>query len=190
MKWQRVSIIDGKKMCTKCELNLPLSEFHKRPCVGSILKLHSWCKKCSAITSKNRQKTEQCKVINRRRAKIYRNGKGRESCLNRRAALRARDKEACINMYSNGDACCAYCGIADMDVLCLDHIDDNGSQWRREKRHPNGSHLYMWLRQREYPCGFQVLCMNCNFRKMIFTKRDKSKRAKCGREIAQSAALG
>lgn len=82
--------------------------------------------------------------------------------INQKAAnRRAEEKEVVMNMYSNGDACCRWCGHADMDVLQLDHIDDNGAGNRK------GRDFYRWLIKHDYPSGFQVLCANCNTKKQI-----------------------
>lgn len=82
----------------------------------------------------------------------------------------SRLKEACINMYSNGDACCAWCPQADIDVLCLDHISNDGKQWRKSGVKA-GKHLYQWLIKNDYPKGLQVLCANCNMKKEILRAR-------------------
>lgn len=78
-------------------------------------------------------------------------------------------KESAINMYSNGTQMCAQpgCGQCDIDVLVIDHIHNDGNV-QRETRHPmGGSTLYRWLRQHDYPEGFQVLCCNCNLKKHL-----------------------
>lgn len=85
--------------------------------------------------------------------------------INKRTSDRLREeyKTSAINIYSNGDACCSWCRQADIDVLCLDHINNDGAKCpMREKA---GSGLYRWLRKYDYPDGFQVLCANCNMKK-------------------------
>lgn len=74
-------------------------------------------------------------------------------------------KEACINMYSNGDACCAWCPQADIDVLCLDHINDDGAEWAKRGIPRAGNEFYRWLMRNDYPSGLQVLCASCNMKK-------------------------
>ena len=170
-----VIIKDGKKRCTSCNQWLLLDSFGKNHNKRSICKFHSWCKKCFAI---------RCHKYSKKSSDKYRQSpKGILNALKDRAELRTRDKEACINMYSNGDACCKWCGIADLEVLCLDHINDDGAMLRKSNSHPTGSRLFQWLRQRDYPLGFQVLCRNCNFKKEFLRKRNK----RCGRLLAQSA---
>ncbi len=93
-------------------------------------------------------------------------------------AWRTSAKEQCINMYSNGDACCAHCQNADIDVLCLDHIENNGQAHRRSiTKHSggasSGSLFYARLRTLGYPPGLQVLCANCNLKKEILRRRTR-----------------
>ena len=82
-------------------------------------------------------------------------------------------KVSAINIYSNGDACCAICRIADMDVLCLDHIANDGKAHREliksEMKTLYGH--YHWCKKNDYPAGFQVLCFNCNMKKEIERRR-------------------
>lgn len=82
-------------------------------------------------------------------------------------------KEACINMYSNGDACCAWCPQADIDVLCLDHIENNGKAHRLAITGRCGtSDFYRKIQRMGYPPGLQVLCANCNLKKEMVRRRE------------------
>jgi len=63
--------------------------------------------------------------------------------------------------YSDDPPKCAYCGISDIDVLCLDHINGSGYQDNKLRK----SNLSYALRREGYPDGFQVLCANCNLKK-------------------------
>lgn len=58
---------------------------------------------------------------------------------------------------------CACCGETERTFLSIDHIDGNGRKMR--KVHGQTGQFYRWLRRCNYPAGFQVLCMNCNFGK-------------------------
>jgi len=73
-----------------------------------------------------------------------------------------------LSHYSNGIIKCARCGINDIDILCLDHINGNGENHRRKLgKQGNGLHIYWWLKNNNYPLGFQVLCLNCNWKKHL-----------------------
>jgi hypothetical protein len=81
------------------------------------------------------------------------------------------DKEAVVNMYTNGEATCRHCGHGDLDVLCIDHIANNGAQHRKAVGY--GSSFIRWLITHDYPAGFQVLCANCNLKKELLRRRTK-----------------
>ena len=55
---------------------------------------------------------------------------------------------------------CCKCGYDDIRALSIDHIDGGGAEHRRKLTHKN---FYNWLIKNNYPKGFQVLCMNCQF---------------------------
>lgn len=60
---------------------------------------------------------------------------------------------------------CVHCGIGDIEVLCIDHIDGNGAEHRR--RIKSGTPFYQWLVKNQYPEGYQILCWNCNHKKRL-----------------------
>lgn len=62
-----------------------------------------------------------------------------------------------FNAY--GGAKCQCCGETALDFLTIDHIKGGGRKHRKEI----GTDLVGWLRKNNYPEGFRVLCMNCNF---------------------------
>lgn len=85
-----------------------------------------------------------------------------------KSAKHERDKEAVINVLTNGEGTCRWCGQGDLDVLCLDHVNDNGAAHRRTIKTTNS---YQWIIKHGYPEGFQVLCFNCNMKKDMQRRR-------------------
>ena len=87
--------------------------------------------------------------------------------LSERSVNLAKQKERVQNHrlmglyhYSFGDMCCARCSKIDVRVLSFDHIQHCGSK----RREIIGSHhLSEWLYHHNFPEGFQVLCMKCQF---------------------------
>jgi len=57
---------------------------------------------------------------------------------------------------------CRRCGESRLDLLVLDHINDNGAEHRRETGTKGGWPFYQKMRQQGWPVGLQVLCHNCN----------------------------
>jgi hypothetical protein len=88
-----------------------------------------------------------------------------------RRDIRDRNKKAVIDFYSNGEGTCRWCGHSDLDVLCLDHINDDGQSYRRGGRRRGGSGFYSWIIAQGYPPGLQVLCANCNTKKEVVRRR-------------------
>jgi hypothetical protein len=66
------------------------------------------------------------------------------------------------------------CEIVDIDMLVLDHVDDNGAQERRGAPNSGKGHeLYRKLRNENYPPGYQTLCCNHNHKKELLRVRHK-----------------
>ena len=79
---------------------------------------------------------------------------------------RARLKLLALSHYSGGSPKCACCGDTNSDFLTIDHMKNDGKAHRKQIDN-NGSgggwRIYLWLRKHNYPEGFQILCLNCNF---------------------------
>ena len=68
--------------------------------------------------------------------------------------------------YGGNPPKCACCGETEYRFLSLDHINGHGKQHRDSlKKNGGGIFLYRWLLNQNFPEGFQILCMNCNFAK-------------------------
>jgi hypothetical protein len=69
---------------------------------------------------------------------------------------------------------CIKCGYSDIRALTIDHINGGGQRHREQL---SFNHFYSWLKSQNYPEGYQVLCMNCQFVKRVenneFRKRSK-----------------
>lgn len=65
---------------------------------------------------------------------------------------------------------CACCGERQLEFLSLDHINNDGSDQRRQLAVKHGYRLtgvtfWLLLRRQGYPKDLQVLCFNCNMAK-------------------------
>lgn len=60
-----------------------------------------------------------------------------------------------------GGYVCKCCGEKEKAFLTIDHVNNDGAKHRKEV----GTRLYHWLKNNEFPDGFQVLCMNCQWGK-------------------------
>lgn len=143
------------KTCSRCEETKAAAEFYWRKrdrCHVSV------CKSCVKAASK------QWRLDNLTpERKSEWNGYLRDR--------RARIKDAVFAAY--GGYKCACCPETTKQFLSIDHIENDGASFRREnfpkKSQANGAGhwTYAWLVKNNFPAGFQVLCMNCNFGKRM-----------------------
>lgn len=125
------------------------------------------CRECGIeLTDKNwyasfrKRHSHICKKCKYKYAKKWRQN-NRDKCnqLNRKSDQRRRDEV--IDAYGGK---CTCCGETRREYLTIDHINGDGRKQKREigLLSSDSRGLYRWLRQNNYPEGFQVLCFNCN----------------------------
>jgi hypothetical protein len=69
--------------------------------------------------------------------------------------------------FANYGEVCSFCATSDIDVLTLDHINDDGAKHRAKTNTRGGMNFYIYLRKNDFPNEppLQVLCMKCQYRK-------------------------
>ena len=112
-----------------------------------------------------RQKCHDYYTAHKDQYKIY-NDKNREQRKVRAKELGQERKVKVLSYYSGGKPRCARCGIEDIEVLCIDHINGGGNK-KRGAHLRGGANFYRFLQQQKLPQGYQVLCFNCNFKKSL-----------------------
>ena len=70
-----------------------------------------------------------------------------------------------LRHYGGDTPSCVYCGESNHRFLTIDHVAGDGAAHRRENDLKGGVVFYKWLEKNGHPDGFQVLCMNCNYKK-------------------------
>ena len=83
-----------------------------------------------------------------------------------REYMRVRKAKLKVQVFeAYGGAICACCGETHIEFLSIDHINGKGASHRREIANNNrgGSDFYKWLKDNQFPLGYRVLCINCNF---------------------------
>lgn len=72
-------------------------------------------------------------------------------------------KVECLDSYGG---CECSCGEKDLEVLTLDHVNDDGAEHRRETN-TRGNNFYHMLRKNGFPKEppLQVMCLNCQIHK-------------------------
>lgn len=91
--------------------------------------------------------------------------KNREKNLKRGRRYKEKERLKILKHYSGDPPRCACCGEKELAFLTIDHIKGGGN--KHKKRIGKGILFYRWLKRNNYPKGFQVLCMNCNWGKYI-----------------------
>lgn len=76
----------------------------------------------------------------------------------------AQARERVLFHYSDGKMCCSNCRYDDIKALTIDHLDNNEARHRKDRTWAN---IFIYLERNDYPNGYQVLCMNCNWIKHL-----------------------
>ena len=104
------------------------------------------------------------------RTRKYEHKHREEANVRKRKYTRKLKYDVLMHYSSTNPLSCSRCGIDDIDVLCLDHINGGGKRQLKELGLTSGTAWYQWIRTNNYPEGFQVLCANCNLKKSIREK--------------------
>lgn len=147
--------------------------------------------KTSTVTTPDMTPQEKRRIY-QQRYKATKAGKDKYRELNRawidqnrerynqaKSEYRFKLKQEAIRHYSGGSMKCAHCGFDRFDALCLDHIDDNGAEHRKElgcggRGLSAGTTMYERLKALGWLPGLQVLCANCNTIKAINLRRGRT----------------
>jgi 5-methylcytosine-specific restriction endonuclease McrA len=105
--------------------------------------------------------------------------RARERYHRRREQVAARFleiKAAVLTHYGKNETlqCCwRDCGVVDIDMLTLDHVNDDGATDRQSRGRTQGGgvHLYRALMTEGYPNGYQTLCANHQLKKELLRRR-------------------
>lgn len=161
------------KHCNKCHVEKPVSDFNKdsRSADG---KQHK-CRDCQRIMKREWQKENSGYAVEYVAA--YQKSHPEKSKQWKREIYQRRKHKISANhlslkleiMMAYGGCKCACCGETNHIFLTIDHMDGNGSKHRTEifgkSRSSGGALFYRWLKNNNFPSGFQVLCYNCNIGK-------------------------
>ncbi len=139
------------KVCKICGAEKPLTEYYPKP--GGWY--YGYCKTCAIAKNKARRSgPERVRVL----------------AAENRSAKEVRRKVRDKVFAAYGGYRCVCCGETQPKFLTLDHINNDGGEWRKQvlgKRTHAGYHTYRWLLRNGCPPGVQVLCMNCQHGKLV-----------------------
>lgn len=114
------------------------------------------------------------KGIEGMRKENYNDGTYKVTYREQKKEERIKMKLECLSIYStNNTPQCSYegCTIVDTDMLCIDHINNDGKAHRKTIGHSN---MYIWAVKTGFPSGYQTLCANHNLKKVIERKRNNT----------------
>ena len=161
------------RKCTKCGIEKELDKFE---CIAPTKGWHRReCKECTKARVKNYADQSKTAI---QQYKMQYHAKNKDKIVAKvnewvKNNPERRRKNALAYYYrlqhdaimQYGGYKCVWCGIDEPLALCLDHVENDGNKHRKELGFLGGHRLYKWLRDQNYPPGFQVLCMNCNHAK-------------------------
>lgn len=79
-----------------------------------------------------------------------------------------RNRITVLAHYSKGTMECKCCKENTLQFLSIDHVNGGGNKHRQAlKKTKTGTALYYWLIKQNFPDGYAVLCMNCNWGKRM-----------------------
>lgn len=126
------------------------------------------CRDCSNTKgrewrAKNREKANKYSMD-----RYFKNPKKSQGITNR-SRIKVR-----LDMIKEYGGECSCCGISDVDVLDLDHINNDGADDRKNGLY--GYNLYRHVKKIGFPKDrFQILCKNCNWKKELSRRRSERK---------------
>lgn len=123
------------------------------------------CRECWTAYMRNYNEKNRLRIRAMKREYHYKNRGNPDWVMSERK--RGREYWQALRhevLLAYGGAKCACCGEKEDKFLSIDHINNDGAQHRR-RIGGSGGRTWIWLRENNYPDGFQVLCMNCNMGK-------------------------
>lgn len=147
------------KICSKCRKAKPAKEFYLTSEVRRSLgwdSLQAECRWCTRARIKANADSQRPKL--RANQNVY------------AKAMRVTIRDVVFAAY--GGYVCVCCGETNKNFLTLDHVHNDGAEWRRKifgNRFCAGYRTYKWLMEHGFPSdiGIQVMCMNCNHGKRM-----------------------
>lgn len=152
------------KTCPHCKRKKPLTGF-------SIVRVprwkgdeySSWCRVCNKKRWKGYYQKNKLRLKGKRNT--YWNGLSKEQKEAKLKRTRDYYKKRRLEAIEKYGSKCVCCGETEIRFLEIDHINNDGAVHRKKM---GSSRIINWLRKRNYPKGFQLLCSNCNMAKGRF----------------------
>lgn len=145
------------RICLNCSRKRYQEYYHKnRPKI--LLRKRQYRKQ-------NREHINSLEQSPKRIEKKQQYRKKNREILYRKDRLRYQlNKIALLNLLTNGDVKCAYCGFSNINALQFDHIHNDGTNDRKRFNKLNSTMYNYYVKHpKEAKRKLQVLCANCNW---------------------------
>lgn len=146
-------LIKREKECSLC----------KKTGLNFYLYNLSWCVDCA----RKKSRIKSIKYWNKN--KLESNKHSLENYYKHRKSYRLQYKKRWEEIKKRifekyGGYQCICCKETNPYFLTMDHINGGGTKHRKSLK-GGGMYLYRWILKNNFPPGFQIMCMNCNFGK-------------------------
>jgi hypothetical protein len=141
--------INNKTRCEECSSKY--NEINKQE-YKKLLK-NKLCVICGKNQVENKTYCEECI---QKRGEWYKESNTRI----KNKIEREKIKNIVFEHYGNK---CIVCAEKDIDVLVIDHINNDG--YKQRKQTGEGASFYKWIKENNFPIDLQILCCNCNIKK-------------------------
>lgn len=132
----------AEKFCKTCSTTKPICEFYAKG--GARAGVHHLCKLCM---------------------KAYYHRRWVDSSTGDRERSYARYRKWFHDIkkaiFLHYGAVCVCCGETRTEFLTVDHVNGGGTKHRKDLG--GGTKFFQWLKDNNFPEGYRILCMNCNF---------------------------
>jgi hypothetical protein len=152
---RKIAIANPLKICSDCKQIKSISEF--TICRETFDGRYAYCNVCKIERMKKYYQNNLEYRID------YRNG-NRDETNRKYCKYNGKIKIEILTHYGNGKCACVICGESRLPCLSIDHINNDGGQQRKIQR-LTGVRFYKWLKDNNFPGGYQTLCMNDQFLK-------------------------
>jgi hypothetical protein len=108
-----------------------------------------------------------CSNCNIKKFKMFKKSQFVNRTIRQKSAKKSNDKvmmDVFSHYMTDGKIKCSCpgCNVDDIDVLCIDHINGDGAEHRKNNGLKGGSDMYRWIRKNGYPDDLRLLCHKCN----------------------------
>jgi hypothetical protein len=148
-------------LCYKCRLWKSKTSFSKRNAPNRTRKYQYYCKSCMTEARDKSYRLHPGRKQEQDRNSYYRHRTVR--LAKNKQLLRSRKIRVLQHYSSSVDILkCSCCEETEVVFLTLEHIGGGGTRHRKEIKR-GGSAFYTWVIRNNFPSGYEVLCMNCQF---------------------------